>query len=314
MNIVFEQFGSLVLTFVGFVVPVLGTLLALFPDGIKKLRLEYENQIKQSETNIENELQKREKTKPLDLAGLQTNLQSLTLKKRTAERKLSLLDPKKQLLRLAAPLLISFCGTLIALVANNPLGSYIIFIGSVALFIYSLLILWQLLEVLKEVREIIGTEKEDTQNKVIELLSTLVEKTISPSDSPPFLSPEKIWVKFKNEKIENNVKVPVSVNNKHEVLISILNQDSKMAKNVELGLIFPPDFIIEKTNNVDSIYSDEKRQIVRFKEEFIQADTNKLQGNLNITPLKIGAHEIRTFIKGENIKNKEQKFILEPVA
>ena len=314
MNIVFEQFGSLVLTFVGFVVPVLGTLLALFPDGIKKLRLEYENQIKQSETNIENELQKREKTKPLDLAGLQTNLQSLTLKKRTAERKLSLLDPKKQLLRLAAPLLISFCGTLIALVANNPLGSYIIFIGSVALFIYSLLILWQLLEVLKEVREIIGTEKEDTQNKVIELLSTLVEKTISPSDSPPFLSPEKIWVKFKNEKIENNVKVPVSVNNKHEVLISILNQDSKMAKNVELGLIFPPDFIIEKTNNVDSIYSDEKRQIVRFKEEFIQADTNKLQGNLNITPLKIGAHEIRTFIKGENIKNKEQKFILEAVA
>ena len=86
-----------------------------------------------------------------------------------------------------------------------------------------------------------------------------------------------------------------------------------MAKNIEIGFILPKDFLIEKSSNVASMYTDEESQIIRFKEGYIQANTNKQEGNIKITFLKAGKHKINAFIKAENVKNRRFDFYIDVV-
>ncbi len=85
-----------------------------------------------------------------------------------------------------------------------------------------------------------------------------------------------------------------------------------MAKNVELGFILPPDFLVEKAPNI-STNPWEGKQVVRFKAEFIQAHTNYLHGNLSITFLKTGEFKLHAFVKGENVRSKEINFLIKVI-
>ena len=82
-----------------------------------------------------------------------------------------------------------------------------------------------------------------------------------------------------------------------------------MAKNLEVGFVFPKDVLIEKTSNL-SVYTDESSQIVRFTNEMIQSHENNLQGKMQVTFLKSGKINIQIFIKGENVKYQRFSFIL----
>lgn len=90
-----ELYGTLILTLVGFIVPILTILLSLFPQGTKSLALKYENERKQSEENISNETKKRETEKGLDYAALESTLKSLEKKRLEAKTKLEYLQPNK---------------------------------------------------------------------------------------------------------------------------------------------------------------------------------------------------------------------------
>ncbi|MDO8524781.1 MAG: hypothetical protein Q7R99_04120 [bacterium] len=82
---IIKLFGSLVLTFIGFVLPILAILLSLFPEGVRALADKYENEKKQSEDNLVEEAKKRESGKELDYKALGKTLKTLKKKKRQAE-------------------------------------------------------------------------------------------------------------------------------------------------------------------------------------------------------------------------------------
>lgn len=132
--------------------------------------------------------------------------------------------------------------------------------------------------------------------KIIELLSVLVEK-----EARYFL--KDICITIDDKKIEDNAgEITISADKKQELKIGINNSETRMAKNVQIGFIFPPDFVIEKTSS-NSIFTMKTGQIVRYVTSLIHGNTNLTLGSLIITPLKKGDYKINTFIKAENIES-----------
>jgi len=310
MNNIINLCASLVLTLLGFVLPILAILLSIFSEGTKALTLKYENEKKQSDENIDSELKKKEKGKGLDYVVLEKTLKILKRNKENAEKKLGYLKPTSLVIKIALPLVVSFI-CLVSLFNTETLWTIIIVLFvSLVSFIYSVYSMWKSLAVLVEVSIIVNETKRNSEDRIIELLSNIANRD---EDSSLLLKSENINIKFNNEVLQNNKQIEFSVNINHEIPISIINKGDIMAKNVEIGLIFPSDFLVEKTKNIDSIYTEEIRQIIRLKDECIRDNENKLKGKINITFLKAGVHEVTAFIKGENFKSKYIKFIIKVV-
>ena len=129
------------------------------------------------------------------------------------------------------------------------------------------------------------------------------------------MKPQNIEVRFNKEILEGEKIFAFSANKKYEIPILFVNRDELMAKQVELGFVFPTDFLIEKTPNVSSIFRDKDvpEQVVRFLSHFIQANTTQVYGDMSITFLKIGEFKVRAFVKGENIRNKGIRFSIKVI-
>ncbi|MDO8524782.1 MAG: hypothetical protein Q7R99_04125 [bacterium] len=197
-----------------------------------------------------------------------------------------------------APFLLSLIGVAVILQNIPTIAFFIVLIVSLLSFLYGIYILWASLSVLIEVTEIIGTIKKEKEEKIIELLSSLVEK--SGADSL-FIKEKEVQAKFNNKYLKKDEGFVFSVNKKYDIPISINNASDKMAKKVEVGLIFPKDFLIENTSNF-SIFTTEKDQIIRFNNEVVQAHESFIKGKIGITFLGVDEYKIYTFIKGENVK------------
>lgn len=302
-------FGNLVLTFIGFVVPVIGILLSIFQEGIAKLSSQYDNEKQQSENNIK-ELLKKE-SKEIDLSKIEESVKRLKRMQGTARWKISILDPKKQLLVLFLPLIFSFLLTLFATTQNFTIPIYrwvfqakyiMVFVGGLS-FLVALGVLWNLFGIIIEVMKIIDKDKKDAERKTIELLAGLLENS-----SKYFL--KKVFAVINNKTIDDNsFEISFTQNIPSSLNIDVLNQEPKMAKNIEIGFIFTPDFIIEKSNKY-TIYTDETSQIVRYETNSLQGNTRLVLSPLVITPLKQGKYDIRVFIKAENIESNYFKMKL----
>jgi hypothetical protein len=310
MNNIINLCASLILTLLGFVLPILTILLSLFSEGTKALTLKYENEKKQSDENITSELKKKEKGNPLDYAALEKTLKILKKNKKNAEKKLSYLKPSSFVIKISLPLAISFVCLVSLFYAElfwQIIATIIVIMVS---FIYSIYFIWKSLAVLIEVSVIVSETKRSSEDKIIELLSNIANKN---GDDSIFLKPENINIKFNNEIIQPKKQIDFAINISHEIPISIINSGDMMAKNVEIGFIFPSDFLVEKTTNIDSLYAEEERQIIRLRDEFVRGSENKMKGKIKTTFLKAGVHEVTAFIKGENVKNKYIKFFIKVV-
>ncbi len=167
---------------------------------------------------------------------------------------------------------------------------------SLICFIYSIVVLWKLLDIIIELKKTIDDDKKDMDNKTIELLSALGKKA-----AEYFL--KKVYIKIDDEIIKDGTsKITVSVDKKQELKIRVVNSESRMAKTIEIGFIFPLDFIIEKKEYY-SIVTSKTTQIIRYARDLIHGNTNQPFPPLIITPLKEGDYIIRTFIKAENIES-----------
>ena len=111
-----QLFGFLILTFLGIVSPILVILLSMFREGISQLTIQYENEKSQSKNNIKEQLKKIVEAGKTDVEGIEQSLNKLKAIKKTAETKLSYLNPRKQILRLYMPFLISFLGAILSLI------------------------------------------------------------------------------------------------------------------------------------------------------------------------------------------------------
>jgi hypothetical protein len=292
-----QLYGFLVLTFLGVTAPILVILLSVFEEGRLKLTTQYENERSQSEKNIKEQLKKLTGTEETDVTEIKQSLKSLEIIKKTAEAKLSYLNPKKQMFQLYIPFLISFLGVILAILSKANVACVRLYIAvSLICFSYALVVLWKLTGTIIEVKKSINDGKKDMNMKIIKLLSALVKK-----EDRYFL--KDIYITIDDKKIEDNTgEITISADKKQELKIGIDNIETRMAKNVEIGFTFPPDFVIEKTSSY-SIYTTKTKQIVRYVTSLIQGKTNLILDSLIITPLKKGDYKIKTFIKAENIKS-----------
>lgn len=300
-----QLFGFLILTILGLIVPIMAILLSLFQEGISKLAAQYESEKSQSENNIKEQLKKMAEAQDIDESAIKQSIRELESIKKTAETKLSYLNPRKQIVRLFVPLTLAFLGVLVTslLVGTNIYYCFFLLVGLVG-FTYAIVVLWKLIGIIIEVRKIVDTDRKDMDSRTIELLSALVEEVKKTGQY--YL--QSVYVSLDGKDIKDDSRIiTVQVNSKQELKLGIQNHESRMAKNIEIGLIFPTNFIIEKSNNY-SVYRDQKQQIVRFEENLVHGNTHLYPLPLSITPLEQGDYRIRTFIKAENIEATYRNF------
>jgi uncharacterized membrane protein len=309
-----QLFGYLILAVLGFVLPVITVLLSMYREGLSKLAAQYKAEKKTSEENIKEQLQKKGQQTDItddDLLAIENSLKQLRSIKKTAESKLSYLDPKKQVLRLFIPLMLAFLGVVATNILVDINSYYNLFlIISVVGFTYAIVVLWKLIVIIIEVRKIIDTDRKDTDTRTTELLTALLEEIRKTGQY--YL--KKVYITVDGDDIvDNSHIITVRANNKTELKLGIDNRETRMVKNIEIGFIFPNDFIVEKSGSY-SIYRDEKRQIIRYSINTIQGDTNlHITEPLIITPLEQGEHKIVTFVKAENIEATDRNITIKVI-
>jgi len=312
MEKIIEIYAFFLITVIGFVVPIFAILLTLFHDGLFKLAQQYKAERDQTAQKLAGQLQKlagqlQKAGEPssLDVKGIKQTIKELEIVKKIADAKLSLLSPKKTILRLIIPLSIAF----ISLLPNFFLLSIYTYVASGVslLFLgYVFVQLWKLIDIVIEVKSLIDTETKNDQGKILEILAEIASNT--KKGAAYFI--EKIFLKFNNvilDKEDN--KVVITVDKKTEVPIELTNNEVLMARDIEAGFRFPLEFLIEKTSSY-TIYASKNEQIVRYTLDRLQGNTNQIFNPLVLTPLKKGEYKFQIFIKGENIESKYRHLII----
>lgn len=295
-----KLFGFLILTMLGLTVPVAAILLSVFQKGISNLAFQYESEKSQAEKNIKDKIKQMSKAGKTDITAVQRSLNELKSIEKAAKSKLSYLSPQKLVARLFISLIIALCGVVVALVFAGGIYKLVVVI-SVAAFVYAIYVMWRTMGIMFEAKAAIDVDEQRDTQQITGLLSGILEK-VGGTTEQYFLKIVSIYLDGTAIKDESFVKT-LKANEKQSLKISFVNSESRMAKRVEVGFIFPPEFIIENSDGY-SIYRDEKQQVVRFKVEEAQGDTHYLfVPNLTITPLQKGDWEVRTFIKAENIES-----------
>ena len=229
--------------------------------------------------------------------------------KKIAETKLVYLNPKRQMAWLFFILMISFLGVVIvSLIKNHIYYTVLIILVSMIFFIVSLRILWKLLGIIVEVKKFIDEDKKEKETKTMDALLALQDKFIGEKkETPLFLKDVYLKIEGKSIKDEER-KFEFPINSKSKIEISIFNSEEVMVKNLEVGLVFPSDFVIEKTNDYSIFTEKDGSQVIRFEINKIQAQTYMIIPTLIFTPITEGEHKIVTFIKAENIKPIARNF------
>jgi len=296
MDIVLQLYSTLILTLLGFVLPILSIAIAMLPEGVSCLSSKYENEKKQSEENLVNETQKKTEGTGLDYVQLEKTIKILKKKKSEAIKKLSYLEPTKLILRISIPFFLSLI-IFVFVAITKELNVKIIFLFfSILSFVAGLIALWESAMILVEVSGSINQKKKNYEEKMVELLSTIAEKGGS-----DFFVKDGITAIFNGKLLKKDVVLEFSTNRPYEIPVSINNSGELMAKNVEIAFVFSKDFLVENTSNITN-YTSETSQIVRLNNDMVQAHENLNKGKMKITFLKPGVYPIDTFIKGENVK------------
>jgi len=305
-----QLFGYLILTFLGFVVPIVGISLSVYQGGISKLIEQYKNERKQTGEKLQSQLKKIDTTDDKNITELKKTLVELEGIKKTAEDKIKNLDPKRQILKLFIPLIISFLGVGISfLIPKYDLFYYLALLISAVSFLYALYVLWNLLTLIAEIKKTIDDDRERSDANLEQLMTNVLERM--KEDKSEFL--EDISITLDGRNIDDiSGEITVVSDKKQEFKFGLRNSETRMAKNVEVGFIFPTDFIIEKSTRY-SIYTDETRQIVRYTSDYVHGKERRIYEPLVLTPLKEGPYKIDVFIKGENIEPMRKSLNLKVV-
>ena len=318
MELAIQLYGYLILTFLAIVTPIFGILLSIFREGLSKLSTQYENEIALTKGNIKKQAEQIAKTEEANTAKvgelikqLEKGRKTLEKKEKVAKAKLSYLNPRTQILLLFSLLSVSFVGVILAILCKDcTFYRGLSIVISLGFFGTVLVRLDKLLGVIIEVRKTIDEDRKEREAdrgeremRTIELLSTLAKKELD-----YFVKDICITVNGKDIK-DDRVEIEVSNNVKSSLEIAVNSSDDMMAKNIEIAFAFDPSFVIEKKKYYE-IYTEKTHQIVRYILKFIHAKTYMLFEPLIVTPMKEGEFEVKTVIKGENIKPTFRKFKL----
>lgn len=307
-DIVFQIYGTFILTLAGFVLPVIAIALSAFPEGVKALRENYENQQKQSEENLREELKKKKIGGDIDYAVLVKNIKKLKSQKEKAESRLQYLNPVNILSKSAFAIGVSAVSFLLGTIfyLSPYYVAYTLFLISVLSVVWAIVIFFNSIGIIIEASFSVQNIQRTTNEKIIELLSTIADNT-NQDVASLFINPKDIEVFFHDEEVFLDKEYSFAVGKKQKIKISFTNLSSFMLKTVELGFIFPSEVLIEGKSTLNIQTSDEEK-IIRFKHDHIQSKVHQQEGFIEITFLKTGIFDILAFVKGENLKRKSIEF------
>jgi hypothetical protein len=304
-NVIFQVYGTLIIALFGFVLPIMAIALSSLGDGVKSLKQNYENAQRQAERNLTDEIKKREIDKAgMDYDLLNKNIIQLTSDKKRAERRLSYLIPNYIFSRSLIALGTSFGSFLIGLYFYNKIVwlSGLLYLISVGFLAWVIVIFWNSIMIIIEASSAVQDITKVREEKTLELLTTIADNS-KRGDASLFIDHRYIQVFFRDKEIKDGVHYDFSINKPHTIKINLKNKSAYMFKTAELGFTFPTECIIAG-KTIDSIYKGDQHQIIRFTHPFIQANSNFIEGEIEMTFLKTGIFEVNAFVKGENLKNK----------
>ncbi len=305
-----KLFGFLILTMLGLTVPVAAILLSVFQKGISYLASQAESAKSQAEKNIKDKIKQMSEAGKTDTTAVQRSLDELKSIEKAAKSKLSYLSPKKLVARLFISIIIALGGVFVALVFTEGIYKLVVVI-SVAAFVYAIYVIWRTMGIMFEAKAAIDADEKRDTEQITGLLSGILEK-VGETTAQYFLKSVSIHLDGTAIKDESFVKT-LKANEKLPLKISFENLESRMAKRVEVGFVFSPEFILEDSSGY-SIYRDEKQQVVRFKAEEVQGNTHYFfVPELTITPLQKGDWKVRTFINAENIETRNSVITIKVV-
>lgn len=312
-EIVFQTYGTLLLTLLGFVLPIITIALSFFPEGVKALMENYENERRQAEKNLEEEFKKKTE-KGVDYNVLSRNIADLKKSKRRANRKLIYLTPSTIVGRSVAAIGLSLCAFLASLLYigdSRWIIPNVLLIASILSLFWTLWIFFNSMQVIVEASSAVQDIRKRAEEKTLELLTALVDNSKKGDDSL-FIPQNKVHIWFAGEEVTAGKEYTFSVNNIHPIKIALKNLSDYMLKTAELGFTFPEEFLTDGST-ISSTYTGDKEKIIRFKYEYVQSNENRIAGSINMTFLKIGSFKVSTFVKGENLKNKHIAFKIKVV-
>ncbi len=315
-DIIFQIYGTFVLTLAGFVLPIIAIALSLFPEGFKVLKQKYENEQKQAEGNLTIELEKQRTNKEINYDDLNKTISTLKSTKRKSKKRLSYLNPLSIMSKSIIAIGISLDFFLLSIYLIDSPFYYqfllIIFLSVVSIIfaIRTIMIFVNSIGIIIEASTAVQEIRKASEEKILELLTALVDNS-KKGDQSIFIDKKYIIVLFDNKKAVDNNKYTFSVNKKCLIEVHLTNLSVYMLKNIEHGFTFPKEFLVEG-NTISSTYTSNTEKIIRFKYDYIQSKVN-LKGEIDITFLKTGIFDVDTFIKGENLKNKRIKFKIEVI-
>lgn len=307
-ELIFQIYGTFILTLAGFVLPILAIAISAFPEGVKLLKQNYENEQKQAEKNLEKEIQKQKSNSEVDYDVLAKNISTLKSTRKRAHKRIQYLNP--QYILSQSVIAVSIC--LISFLFGVSFYNQILYIPlslfflSIGFLIWTLIIFSNSIGIIIEASSAVQSIRRSAEEKTLELLTALVDSSKGGGTSL-FIDQKYVHVFFNDEEVTAMKEYIFSVNNKHTIKIALKNLSEYMLKTAELGFTFPAEFLIEG-EIISSVYTGDKTKIIRFKYEYLQSNVNQIVGNIEVTFLKTGVFDVDTFVKGENLKNKTIKF------
>lgn len=250
-----KLFGFLILTMLGLTVPIAAILPSVFQKGISNLASQSESEKSQAEKNIKDKIKQMSKAGKTDTTAVQRSLNELKSIEKAAKSKLSYLSPQKLVARLFISIIIALCGVFVALVFAGGIYKLVVVI-SVAAFIYAIYVMWRTMGIMFEAKATIDADERRDTEQITGLLSGILEK-IAETTGQYFL--KKVSIRLDGTAIEDeSFAKTLKVNEKQSIKISFNNGEKRMAKRVEVGFIFPQEFIIEKSDGY-RIFRNEER-------------------------------------------------------
>ena len=183
------------------------------------------------------------------------------------------------MVRLFIILLIPFLGVVLASIKrSNNYYTIPISLVSVIFFIVALIILWRLLGVIIEVKKIIDEEKKGMETKTVDALLVLQEKLAVTKEEkeefPLFL--KDVWLIIEEADIKDEEKeFEFPINVKKELKVVFYNNEELMVKNLDVGLTFSGDFMVEKSKYYSIVTESNGDQTVRYEIDKIHGKTRR---------------------------------------
>jgi len=312
-NIIFQIYGTFILTLGGFVLPIITIAMSAFPDGVKVLKENYKNKQKQAEANLAKEIQKQKNQDKADYTLLSKNIAILKLTQKEAKRRLSYLNPGVILRKSALAVGVSLTSFLMGLYFYLqpfyiPLSLFVISIGMV---VWAITIFYNAIGIIVEASTEVQLKHKVSEEKTLELLTAIADNSKKDGASL-FIDQKYIKIYFENEILTEGKEYTFSVNKEHSIDVHVSNVSEFMWKTTELGFYFPEEFLIKDASTFN-IFVGGKQKILRFNHDHIQSLEKMDLGKINLTFLTSGIFEVTAFTKGENLKRKTIKFKIKVV-